>query len=645
MGNDQSNQNVDMRTRRSLDASMFNKTKSATPRPSVAHASPSPNHHRRSADFQGASPRRSLCEQMGNNVPSRRMSRATIHLENSTSENASFVDSLHLSPHQVHLLVSTWPRIKSTNGIFVQVFKLLMTRSTVARDMFQKMSIVGGFAANQKICDLNSHAKLLSELLDNLMADLQQPAKIVQAKCQDVGAAHVSMNEKCCGTVFDQLGECFTEIITKVECVRSKREAMKSWICLVSYIVDNIKSGYMEEWSKMKRSGMQTVPKTEASILCVYGAVKKFRPATPFLTPFLTSSQKNLTLEEVYSEIYPYWTYSYLVALIPMFILTDILRYKPIILIEALSLVATWCLLVFGTGVLQMQFMQALFGISSAAEIAYLSYIYSIVDSKHYPKVSSYVRCAVLLGKLAAFALGQLLVSTKMCDYLMLNKTKYNCRLLDDEFGGKIDVFGKTFAQLKNCAKNRNLLLWSLWWALASCGTFQVQNYIQSLWKDIQKDSTYEVNGIVEFAQTFIGAILTFGTQYSSINWVKNAPYIMPTTSFLIAILLYISSKTLNILVAYISYIVINSIYHMLITAASANIAAEITTNSRALVFGCCTFVAVFMQTILTLVVVDSHFLHFNIRAQFFIYSCYFAGIAVFFLVFTIYLICSELNK
>ncbi|ULT89281.1 hypothetical protein L3Y34_008034 [Caenorhabditis briggsae] len=242
---------------------MVNKAKHScsTPRPSVQLPPPSPNQHRLSTDYSNSSsPRRSFSEQMGNNVPSRRMSRATVHLENSNGiENMSFIDAIHLSPHQVQLLTSTWPRIKTQSHLFTQVFKVLMQRSPVCREMFQKMSIVGGFSSNS-VCDLNSHAKLLSELLDSLMTDLQQPAKIVLAKCQDVGAAHVNMNEKCCGVVFDQLGEAFTELITKVECVRSKREAVKSWMCVISYMADSIKSGYMEEWAKKKRSNNHPPP-------------------------------------------------------------------------------------------------------------------------------------------------------------------------------------------------------------------------------------------------------------------------------------------------------------------------------------------------------------------------------------------------
>ncbi|CAO4379527.1 unnamed protein product [Caenorhabditis nigoni] len=264
MGNDHSAvANVDVRARRSLDSGMVNKAKHScsTPRPSVQLPPPSPNQHRLSTDYSNSSsPRRSFSEQMGNNVPSRRMSRATVHLENSNGiENMSFIDAIHLSPHQVQLLTSTWPRIKTQSHLFTQVFKVLMQRSPVCREMFQKMSIVGGFSSNS-VCDLNSHTKLLSELLDSLMTDLQQPAKIVLAKCQDVGAAHVNMNEKCCGVVFDQLGEAFTELITKVECVRSKREAVKSWMCVISYMADSIKSGYMEEWAKKKRSNNHPPP-------------------------------------------------------------------------------------------------------------------------------------------------------------------------------------------------------------------------------------------------------------------------------------------------------------------------------------------------------------------------------------------------
>ncbi|KIH59456.1 hypothetical protein ANCDUO_10313 [Ancylostoma duodenale] len=78
---------------------------------------------------------------------------------------------------------------------------------------------------------------VLCDLFDSIVSDLQQASKIVQARCMDVGGSHVHMNEKCCGSLWDQLGECLAEVITKVECVRSKRECTKAWIMLISYVV------------------------------------------------------------------------------------------------------------------------------------------------------------------------------------------------------------------------------------------------------------------------------------------------------------------------------------------------------------------------------------------------------------------------
>ena len=53
----------------------------------------------------------------------------------------------------------------------------------------------------------------------------------------DIGASHVNMNEKCCGSLWDTFGECLAEIITKQDCIRPKRECAKAWISLISFLV------------------------------------------------------------------------------------------------------------------------------------------------------------------------------------------------------------------------------------------------------------------------------------------------------------------------------------------------------------------------------------------------------------------------
>ena len=58
---------------------------------------------------------------------------------------------------------------------------------------------------------------------------------------------------------------------------------------------------------------------------------------------------------QAYYDVYPVWTYSYLAVLVVVFLLTDFLRYKAVIVFEGFAYVATWCLLIFGEGVPLMQ--------------------------------------------------------------------------------------------------------------------------------------------------------------------------------------------------------------------------------------------------------------------------------------------------
>ncbi|KAL3076140.1 hypothetical protein niasHS_013687 [Heterodera schachtii] len=159
------------------------------------------------------------------------------------------------------------------------------------------------------------------------------------------------------------------------------------------------------------------------ALACSFGIIKKFRPGTPFLTPFLESEEfKNFTNAQVNSEIYTYWTYSNLFAMVPIIVVTDFLRYKPILVLEAVSLLACWLLLVYGTTLRQMQLMQICFGISTAASVAYNTYLYAIVDKRHYKKVTSYFRTASMVGKFLAYCSGQILITTKIGDFLLLNE-------------------------------------------------------------------------------------------------------------------------------------------------------------------------------------------------------------------------------
>lgn len=111
------------------------------------------------------------------------------------------------------------------------------------------------------------------------------------------------------------------------------------------------------------------------------------------------------------NEIYPIWTYSYLVLLFPAFLATDYLRYKPVLVLQAISFVATYILLLLGRGLLAMQLVEFSFGVATASDVAYYAYIYSVVEPAHYQRVTGYCRSVTLFGSAAGSLIGQLLLS------------------------------------------------------------------------------------------------------------------------------------------------------------------------------------------------------------------------------------------
>ena len=116
-------------------------------------------------------------------------------------------------------------------------------------------------------------------------------------------------------------------------------------------------------------------------LLCLYGLFKEFRPSEPFLTEYLIDPRwVNLSKNDLYSNVYPVYTYATFALVLPVFLFTDYVRYKPIIVLEGISYIATWILLLWAEGVTAMQIMQVTYGVAVCTEVAYYSYIYAKVS-------------------------------------------------------------------------------------------------------------------------------------------------------------------------------------------------------------------------------------------------------------------------
>ncbi|XP_073437419.1 thiamine transporter 2-like [Dendrobates tinctorius] len=434
-------------------------------------------------------------------------------------------------------------------------------------------------------------------------------------------------------------------------------------------------------------------------LLCIYGFFTYMRPSEPFLTPYLTGPVHNLTIEQVTNSIFPVWTYSYLVILFPVFLLTDYLRYKPVIILQGLSYVICWILLLFTRGVPAMQGLEFMYGMVTATEVAYFSYIYSVVDTDHYQKVTSYCRSITLVGYTIASVLGQLLVSFAGVSYFYLNVISlisvsiafissfmlpmprksmfFHKKTLEDDVGGTSEdptvtsnnpdvpcaeaetkdsskSSGPNFCKvlwllckdLKACYSSMQLLYWSLWWALATAGYNQVVNYVQVLWEHVELAQNSTIyNGGVEAISTFLGALTSFSVGYVKVNWELSGELALAIFSAVSAGSLFLMDYSINIWMCYAGYLIFKSSYMLLITVATFQIAVNLSMERYALMFGMNTFVALALQTIITVIVVDVRGLGLDIIPQFLVYGSYFAVIAGIFFIRSLYILISHHKK
>lgn len=428
--------------------------------------------------------------------------------------------------------------------------------------------------------------------------------------------------------------------------------------------------------------------------LCLYGFFKEYRPSEPFISPYLVGHWKNFTDEQVNQEIYPVGTYFYLVLLVVVFLLTDFLRYKPVIVFGGLAGIATWCMLIWGTTLTVMQILEFTYGIFMASEVAYYTYIYAKVDKIHYQQVTSHTRTAFLLGKASAGLSSQLFVDNEVFDYLELNyltvvgvglativaiilpsvpQSIYfhrqetistntsssngetpehtNFSVIHNGFAsdgiakptGKASrrqqcktAFTYLYSDFKHAFTNSYVIKWSIWWAVATCGYLQVTSYAQLLWEDINnQDQVPLKHGYVEFGHSLLGAAMAFGIGFLKLPWEVWGEFTLSVITLVQGGCLVYSALLNNLYVAYAVYMLYLVLYQAAITIASSEVAKYIKEDSYALIFGVNTFFALIIQTVLTAIVINA--LQCGIRVQFHIYASYHIVMGIGFLIASIF--------
>lgn len=128
---------------------------------------------------------------------------------------------------------------------------------------------------------------------------------------------------------------------------------------------------------------------------------------------------------------------------------------------------------------------------------------------------------------------------------------------------------------------------------------------------------------------------------YVKVNWDLLGELALAIFSVVSAGSLFLMHYTTSIWACYAGYLIFKTVYMLLITIAVFQIAVNLSVERYALVFGINTFIALVIQTIITVIVVDRRGLELPVSTQFLVYGSYFAVIAGIFLIRSMYILYS----
>ncbi|KAI5692596.1 hypothetical protein M8J76_009711 [Diaphorina citri] len=417
-----------------------------------------------------------------------------------------------------------------------------------------------------------------------------------------------------------------------------------------------------------------------------FGFFKEFRPEDPYIVQYLTGHKMNFTDEQVNQVIFPVSTYTSLVELVFVFLITDWLRYKPVVILCALSGVIVQVMLIWGRGITAMRIMEIFYGTYGSTEVAYYTYIYAKVEPQYFQQVTSYMRGAVLSGRFISSIVSQVLLIGNIMTIDQLNdltlggmvcaffwaiglpsvpRSLYFHRQVlplstnngasaapsstpnDVHSNGDIasksenvtspssswsNAAGYLWDDFKFAFTNAYVLKWSAWVSLSTCGYTMLMAYVQILWKTVDENIT-QYNGAIEAVYTLTSASAAFLFGRVMLDWTIHGESLLGLLTLAGGILVTLSAFTSSMIFCYVVYVLFGTLYHIQMTVAYSEIAKHIKPDSYALVFGVNSFASLLFQTVMTFTVAGDQVFVLPIRTQFTVYGIFFLLLGSFYLI------------
>lgn len=388
--------------------------------------------------------------------------------------------------------------------------------------------------------------------------------------------------------------------------------------------------------------------------LCVASFFLSYKPSEPYLTNYLIDS-KQFSESQVNQSIYPIYTYSYMLSMLPISYLSLYTGYKYTLLLCCICRECTRVLLIYTNNLLAMQCMQVTFGIAQVDVILMPAYIYHILYQSNniYTRAVAYYYSTKLVGHACAGITAQFLLNVYNVTYtdlqyismisvsigfillvILLPNDKHirslpytdhvhvttinvhpvNNNNNSDNMPVGYTQSGNTILYIKSIIKlygQPDILMWSFCFCFTYGVTDIVWGYCLSLYYEITSAAGITTNyqGISDVMNRLLSALFAVLPAYVSTelnhNSYINASLWCTITSCITSILVYIAGTTNNIIAAYILVAICVSIAAFYMTTTTSHISYNLTVLQFSVIFTINMFVATCIQSLLLFISSD----------------------------------------
>ncbi|XP_022182542.1 thiamine transporter 2-like isoform X2 [Myzus persicae] len=358
----------------------------------------------------------------------------------------------------------------------------------------------------------------------------------------------------------------------------------------------------------------------------VYVMLREFRPIDPFIIKYLTLLPEKYTVRIIREDVYPVGSYVSVLFVVIVFLVTDYLQYKPIIILNGLSGIMSYSLLLGSPTISFLKSGQIFLMLFRAAEVASYTYMFASIRNKDkYQIATSIVRTSVLIGKCSCGIIAQILISYNILSYAYLlylsifgmilttiwslimppvmfslyfykvkepvldvivdDNEKIILTKINESTNMNLDKnnMKKFFIKMK-CSEviqklwddfyvtyaDANVFKWSVWWSLSLSGYVLVSQYIQLYWEEIEVHGKLNsLNGAVESLATLFSAAATYGIGRVNGDWDKYGDIVMAIVAMGLGVVLYFLSFTESLIKSYAYFIIFCCTYQTMVTIAS----------------------------------------------------------------------------